>query len=255
MEDVPSDWRTIGAPSGPAVPPVSITSAVSPPIRGVLAIPLAVAAVVVASVAFVGALWVTAPAGGMDASIDRGGNEPPGVAVPAAASTSVAAGATNQPVSVAGAYRVDILVDVEGAVRDPGLYRLPRGSRVGDAIEAAGGFAGRADLGAAAQTLNLAQSLSDGDKVNVPSLGDVTETAPASHDGAPAPTSEGGLVDINHADEAALDALPGIGPVTVGKILAARAESLFTGPDDLQARGIVGPSTMAKIRDLVTALP
>ncbi len=150
----------------------------------------------------------------------------------------------------------EILVDVQGAVTSPGLHRMPADSRVGDAISAAGGYSLTVDIAAAAARLNLAERLTDGAKVHVPARGEV---AAVFTDGTPlgssAPLPGGGMIDVNHASAEELDTLPGIGPVTAEKIISARAEALFTTVDDLLARSVVGPSTMDKIRDLITALP
>ncbi len=139
-----------------------------------------------------------------------------------------------------------IVVDVAGAVARPGLHRLAAGDRVGDAIEAAGGFAPRADLAATSQTLNLAQPLEDGAKVLVPELG----TARVSDGDAPA--AGDGRVDLNRADQAELESLPGIGPVTAGKIIDARGEQRFGSIRDLRTRGLVGEAVFAKIKSLVS---
>ena len=137
-----------------------------------------------------------------------------------------------------------VVVDVAGAVMRPGLHRLDAGARVGDAIEAAGGFAPRADLTAASQTLNLAQSLEDGAKVLVPELGVVRVDESTS----------GGKtrVDLNRADQGELETLPGIGPVTAGKIIDARRQKRFGSVRDLRSRGLVGESVFADIKSLVS---
>lgn len=138
------------------------------------------------------------------------------------------------------------VVDVAGAVRSPGLYRLAPGSRVGDAVAAAGGYAPTVDAGAVARDLNLAALLSDGQKVVVP---DRSAPGPGQPSGGAA---SGGLVDLNRATASELDALPGIGPVTAQKILDARAVQPFSRPEELLERKIVGQATWEKIRDLVT---
>lgn len=162
----------------------------------------------------------------------------------------------------------EVVVDVGGAVLRPGLLRLPLGSRVGDAIEAAGGYAARVDVARAERELNLAARLADGDRVRVPSRDDPPDVGAsgggsggsggsggatgASGDPAGAGASGGGLVDLNSASEAALEALPGIGPVTAAKIVAGRTERRYASVDELVERGIVGAGTLAKFRDLVT---
>jgi competence protein ComEA len=143
----------------------------------------------------------------------------------------------------------ELVVDIEGGVAHPGIARLPPGSRVADAIAAAGGYADSADLAAAARTLNLASELTDGAQVYVPRLGDVAGGTGTGSGGA---SSGGGLVDLNHATESELDALPGIGPVTVGKIVAAREEQPFQTLDELVNRNVMTSAQLDKIRDLAT---
>jgi competence protein ComEA len=155
-----------------------------------------------------------------------------------------------------------LVVDVAGAVLRPGVYHLPPGSRVADAIAAAGGFGPRVDA-LATQALNLAAPLADGAQVRVPSRDDAagrgaaspgTGSGPASGSGT-APgggAAPGGPVDLNTATSAELDALPGIGPVTAGKIIASREERPFSAVDDLKTRKLVGTSVFAKLAGLVT---
>ncbi|HXR27512.1 MAG TPA: ComEA family DNA-binding protein [Candidatus Baltobacteraceae bacterium] len=138
-----------------------------------------------------------------------------------------------------------LLVDVEGAVRHPGVVRLATGSRVADAIAAAGGYSVSVDAAAASTGLDLADPLQDGAKVLVPQRG-------ASSAGGAAPSPRAGKVDLNRATAAELDALPGIGPVTAAKIIASREQQPFRRVDDLRTRKLVGASTFAKLQALVT---
>jgi competence protein ComEA len=151
---------------------------------------------------------------------------------------------------------LDLVVAVAGAVVRPGVYHLPAGSRVGDAIEAAGGFGVSVDAAAVDRGLNLAAVVRDGDKIRVPARGEAAAgvAAPGS-DGAGASRTGGGLVDLNTADAAALDALPGVGPATAAKIIAARDERPFATVDDLLARKVVGAATLEKLRALVAVTP
>ena len=141
----------------------------------------------------------------------------------------------------------DLVVEVGGAVVRPGLYRLPAGSRVADAISAAGGFSARVDAARADQALNLASALTDGLEVHVPSRDDPSAPSDPSARGS----GPSGPININTATVEQLDTLPGIGPVTAAKIVAARQQQPFRSVDDLQSRKLVGPSTFDKIKALV----
>ena len=141
-----------------------------------------------------------------------------------------------------------MVVDVEGAVVHPGIFELPAGSRVADAIDAAGGYAPEADLAAAAAQVNLAALVRDGQQILVPLLG----ASPAGGGEAASGGSSTDLVDLNSASPEALDALPGIGPVTVQKIIAARAEQPFGTLEELVTRKVLTNAQLTKIRDLVT---
>lgn len=150
-----------------------------------------------------------------------------------------------EPSISAGPVVADLLiVDVEGAVLRPGIFELPAGSRVADAIEAAGGYGPHADLAAAASQVNLAAVLRDGQQIVVPTTGVAS--------GGAATGDAGGLVNLNSASPEALDALPGIGPVTVQKIVAARSEQPFASLEEMVTRKVLTTAQADKIRDLVT---
>jgi competence protein ComEA len=138
----------------------------------------------------------------------------------------------------------ELVVDIEGGVNLPGIHRLPAGSRVADALTAAGGYAEGADLAAAARSLNLAAAVVDGQQIYVPVLGE-----------NPASGGNGGgigLVNLNRASQSELEALPGIGPVTAEKIIAAREERPFTTLDELVTREVLTARQLEQIADLVT---
>jgi competence protein ComEA len=147
----------------------------------------------------------------------------------------------------------ELVVDVAGAVVAPGVYHLAPGSRIGDAIQAAGGFSARVDAGRVAAELNLAAALTDGQQVRVPSRDDDPVAAGRGGTGTGEPGGgTGSQIDLNSATQAELEALPGIGPVTAGKIIASRTESPFRTVDELRERGLVGEKTFDAIRALVT---
>lgn len=134
-----------------------------------------------------------------------------------------------------------VLVHVAGAVRSPGVYALPRGARATDAIAAAGGFAPDADRA----IVNLARDVSDGEQLLVPVVGAPPPAAPTSAAGDT-------IVDLNTADAAALDTLPGIGPALAGRILDWRTENgRFASVEDLLAVPGIGEKLVDGLRDRV----
>lgn len=145
----------------------------------------------------------------------------------------------------------EVFVHVAGAVRSPGLYGLPEGSRVADALSAAGGPKGRADLDA----LNLAQLLSDGLKIEVPRKGEAaTGSTPATASGTDAAaTGTPATVSLNGSDQAALETVPGLGPVKAGAIVRFREESgPFTALEQVMEVSGIGPATFEQIRPFIT---
>ena len=229
MEPSSAPWRVIDS-----VEPEPTSPAPGPSGRPWLAIGAAVLAVVVAAAAL---LLAARPA--PTVGVDGGKSE-------AGAVDKEGAPATGLAQSSAGM----LVVEVGGAVLRPGVYRLPAGSRVADAVAAAGGYAPRVDAEAADRELNLAAPLADGQEVHVPRRGETAAVGGGGADGGAgsSPAAAGGLVDLNHASAEALDALPGIGPATAAKIIAARP---FASVDELGTRKVVGAAALAKIRALV----
>jgi competence protein ComEA len=137
-----------------------------------------------------------------------------------------------------------VVVHVVGAVRRPGLYRLPDTARVADAVSRAGGATRRAEL----TGVNLAAPLVDGAQIVVPTRLPVG-AAGVPTTAAPSPTK----VSLAVATMEQLDGLPGVGPVTAQKILDYRAEhGPFRSVDDLDGVPGIGPATVDELRDLVT---
>jgi competence protein ComEA len=140
-----------------------------------------------------------------------------------------------------------IVVHVAGPVRRPGVVILPVGSRVIDALDAAGGIRKGADVG----STNLAALLSDGQRVEV----GAPLSAVASPGDATASTTAGpvGMVNLNSATASELDALPGVGPVTAAKILDWRAANgRFNSIDELAEVPGIGPVKLAELRPHVS---
>jgi competence protein ComEA len=148
---------------------------------------------------------------------------------------------------VTGLPAARVVVDVVGAVRRPGLYRLEHGSRIADSVARAGGATRKADL----SQVNLAAPLADGEQVVVPRRG-VAVAGPGVGGGGAGGAASAGPVHLSTATLDQLDSLPGIGPVTAQKILDYRAKhGAFTSVDELDAVPGIGPSRMDQLRDLV----
>ncbi len=134
-----------------------------------------------------------------------------------------------------------LVVDVAGAVRRPGLHRLAQGSRIADAVAAAGGATAKAEL----ELVNLAAPLADGEQVVVPVRG-------AAAAGAGGVGAAAAPLDLNTATPEQLDALPGIGPATAAKIVAFRqAHGPFRSVDELDAVPGIGPARIEQLKGLV----
>jgi competence protein ComEA len=191
------------------------------------------AVAVAAAAVMVGWTWLGRPA-----------VEPVPAAVTAVASASGAPTAVPAPDGPAPAPAPSgtVVVSVVGLVASPGLVTLPAGARVADALAAAGGLLPEADPA----TVNAAAVLTDGQQIAV----GVPGVAPSSDAAAGAPA--GGLLDLNTATAADLDALPGIGPVLAQRIVDHRAEhGPFTSVDQLDDVSGIGPAIFAELAERV----
>lgn len=179
------------------------------------------------------ALWLTRPP-----------TPPPEVNLPFASTTALAAAPSPMPPAP-----TRLVVHVAGAVVDPGVHELMPGARVVDAIKAAGGLTPQAD----AARINLAAPVSDGERIYVLRVDEDAAPSVAGPAPAGAAGASSALVNLNEADEAALDALPGVGPSTAKAIIEHRRKiGRFTSVDQLlDVRGI-GEAKLEQIRPLVT---
>jgi competence protein ComEA len=164
------------------------------------------------------------------------------------AGTTTTAAPLPPPAAVAGVTGLPssrVVVDVVGAVRRPGLYRLAHGSRIADALTRAGGATPKADL----TQVNLAAPLADGEQVVVPRRGVGGVAAGPGFTSSGAPVAP---VQLSTATLEQLDALPGVGPVTAQKILEYRQKhGAFQSVDELDAVPGIGPKRLDQLRDVV----
>lgn len=135
-----------------------------------------------------------------------------------------------------------LVVDVQGEVVTPGVYELPLGARVGDAIKAAGGVR----KGSSTSSVNLARFLEDGEQVFVASEN-------ASGSGEVTPSRVAGKLNLNRATESEFDGLPGVGPVLAKRIVDYRsANGNFTSVGELQKVSGIGPAKFNELQNFVT---
>lgn len=159
------------------------------------------------------------------------------------AESSFAAGSSGGG-SAAGSFTIsgqagDVVVDVTGAVARPGVYRMPAGSRVNDAVQRAGGASGRAEL----EAVNLAARLADGQQVVVP------ERGPGGSIAVSGAAGEEGPISLGTATVEQLDTIDGIGPVTAADIVEFRDQHGGLGSvDQLDQVSGIGPATMESLR-------
>jgi competence protein ComEA len=199
------------------------------------------------------AAWRWWPRAGAEVDLARPASGVARVGAPSEGSSS--------PASVEGtpaaAATESVWVHVVGAVRRPGVYELRAGSRVNAALDAAGGLLGNA----APAAVNLARPVQDGEQIWVPTKDEFAKSgglAPPSPGGSSAGGSAGAgtaaqsPIDLNTADAALLDTLPGVGPSTAAKIVADReANGPFASVDDLGRVTGIGPKKLDALKDLV----
>ena len=138
----------------------------------------------------------------------------------------------------------ELLVDIQGAVKNPGLFQMAEGSRVSDLLEKAGGLREDADAEWAGKYLNRAQKLADGGKLYIPVAGEHIDSQNVLG-------SASSLVNINTASTAELEGLPGIGEKTAEKIASSRP---YGSIEELLEKEVIGRSVFEKIRELVTVM-
>ena len=141
-----------------------------------------------------------------------------------------------------------IVVDISGAVQNPGVYKLPTGSRVEDALNSAGGLTSDANLDWVDKTLNRASSISDGQKIYIPSQKEVLS---AKSQTAPNETynDSSDQININSASQKDLESLSGIGPVYAQNIIEGRP---YSSVDDLLSKKIISQTLFEKIKEKLT---
>ncbi|MFZ1286915.1 MAG: helix-hairpin-helix domain-containing protein, partial [Candidatus Phosphoribacter sp.] len=179
--------------------------------------------------------------------------------VPSALAAVVTAGPGQQAQGQAGAADTDKLVHVVGEVAKPGVVRVTSGARVIDAITAAGGALPTADL----KRVNLARLVLDAEQIHVPAPGELlvpgafgsTQASPSvlPSGAGPAGVALSGRVNLNTADLAALDTLPGVGPVLAQRIIDWRIEhGSFASVDELGEVGGIGEKLLAQLTPKVS---
>jgi competence protein ComEA len=215
---------------------------------------LGVAALVVVALA-AGFIWYRLGAGDSGSSSTARRAPATGAAtITAPAADAPAGGSSTANGSSSGATKkgVRVTVHVAGAVSKPGVYDLAGGARVIDAVEAAGGGAPDADL----NRLNLAAKVADGQRVLVQRVGEAAPAGSASAGGSGSgggSADPSGLVNLNSATQAELEALPGIGPSLAGSIITERERrGGFRSVNELRDVRGIGEKRFADLKDKVT---
>lgn len=142
-----------------------------------------------------------------------------------------------------------IVVDVAGAVEAPGVYKLPSGSRIGDALVAAEGLSANADRAWVAQNLNLAERIKDGGKVYIPDKSANQIVSNSADQQASKSVNQTGKININTASVGELDSLPGIGEVRARAIIDSRP---YASIEELVTKAKIPQSVYEDIANLVS---
>lgn len=138
-----------------------------------------------------------------------------------------------------------LTVDVEGAVVQPGIYRLPAGSRVEDVLTAAGGLTAEADVFQVSRSVNRAARLSDGAKIYIPAMREETDGNAGESDGGVLSLG----INVNTASASELDTLSGVGPVTAQKIIDGRP---YMRLEELVEKKVMSTNLFGKLKDQLT---
>jgi competence protein ComEA len=206
---------------------------------------VAVGLVVLVALTAATVLWLRGTASPAGAA----GPEPGGGSVPAEGGHPEGASLPTIDVGTAADTSATMVaVHLTGRVRRPGVVRLPQGSRVLDAIAAAGGATAGADL----DGVNLARKLVDGEQIRVPAHGERPAPPPGTPGPGAAAAAPGTPVDLNTATAAQLEALPGVGEVTAARIVAYRDAHPFRSVEELRQVEGIGERRYAQLEKLVT---
>lgn len=145
---------------------------------------------------------------------------------------------------------VQLIIDVAGAVMNPGVYKLTSESRMVDALAAAGGLSSEADRDYVEKNINLAGKLTDGLKIYIPRVGEDILIESQVKQRKTDESNGGQVININLASSSDLELLPGIGEVTAQKIIDARP---YSSVEELKSKNVVGDVTFEKIKNQIAA--
>ena len=205
--------------------------------------------------AFLAAVATAPVLGAVVLLLRRDDNAPIQILIPMPEGRAAAVPTSSGAAPVDGGTMPAISVYVSGAVRNPGVYALGEDARLADALAAAGGATGDAQL----ESVNLALRVKDEAHYHIPRVGETSPPVSNAAGGqtqapvASAAGEEGGLIDLNSASEALLDTLPGIGKTLAGAIVAYRKlNGPFSSVEEITNVPRIGPATYERIRDLVT---